>query len=63
MRLAKDEDLDEAVYLWFTQKCTEGVPVSGTLLCEKASQFHEQLYHEEGAQSTFKASSGWLWRF
>ena len=43
MRLANDQQLDEAVYLWFVQKRSEGLLVSG-LLCEKASQFSERLH-------------------
>ena len=49
------------VYLWFTQKRIDGVPVSGPLLCEKANLFHKKL--NPGDQMSFKASSGWLWRF
>ena len=62
MRLANDEKLDEAVYLWFIQKRSLGIPVSGVVLSEKATQFHEQLHPEESEKS-FKASKGWVWRF
>ena len=44
MRLAKDEELDRALYLWFVQKRGIGMPISGTILCENAKQFNEQLY-------------------
>ena len=44
MRLADDERLDEAVYLWFIQKRSLGIPVTGVVLSEKATQFHEQLH-------------------
>ena len=59
MRLANDQQLDEAVYLWFVQKRSE---VSGPLLCEKASKFTERL-HGDSSYPVFKASNGWLWHF
>lgn len=61
MRLADDEKLDEAVYLWFIQKRSLGIPVSGVILNEKATQFHEQLHPD--SEKSFKASKGWVWRF
>ena len=63
MRLAKDEKLEEALYIWFVQKRSQGTPVSGPLLCEKATQFHEQMHREEAGVVPFKASGEWLWRF
>ncbi|KAK9744533.1 CENP-B N-terminal DNA-binding domain [Popillia japonica] len=36
MRTAKDATLDDAVFLWFTQRRSVGEPISGPLLCEKA---------------------------
>ena len=62
MRLAYDDRLDEAVYLWFTQKRSQDIPVSGPVLCEKAAQLHEQL-HEGESMPPFQASRCWLWRF
>lgn len=50
------------VYLWFVQKRSESMPVSGPLLCEKANLFH-QLLHSDDEEPSFTASSGWLWRF
>ena len=44
MCLAKDEEFDQALYLWFVQKRGIGMPISGTILCENAKQFNEQLY-------------------
>ena len=61
MRLADDEKLDEAVYLWFIQKRSLGIPVSGVILSEKATEFHEQLHPD--SEKSFKASKGWVWRF
>jgi len=29
MKLGKDEELEEAVFLWFTQEREKGVPLSG----------------------------------
>lgn len=29
MKLGKDQELEEAVYLWFRQKREEGVPITG----------------------------------
>ncbi|XP_049862686.1 jerky protein homolog-like [Schistocerca gregaria] len=59
MKLATNTDLDDAVYKWFTQKRSEGEPISGPILCEKAMQFNEKL----GGPSNFKANTGWLKRF
>ena len=39
MRLAEDEKVDEAVYLWYVQKRSQRIPVTGPILREKA-----QLY-------------------
>ena len=58
MKIGKDEKLDQAVFVWFKQKRAEGVPISGSILCEKAVQLSGLL-----GNSNFKASSGWRWRF
>ncbi len=42
------------------------MPVSGPILCEKATQLHAQLHAESGSENSkapFQASRGWLWRF
>lgn len=62
MRLADDEKVDEAVYLWYVQKRSEGIPITGPILREKAQLFHQQL-HGDNYSSTFKASTGWQWQF
>lgn len=62
MSLADNDKLDEAVYLWFVQKRTGDMPVSGPILCEKAAQLHAML-HENELEPPFQASRGWLWRF
>lgn len=56
MRLAKEKQLEEALYLWFVQKRSQD---TGPLLKEKASELHGKLYEEGGAPS-FTASAGWL---
>ena len=59
------QKLDEAVYLWFKQKRMEGVPISGSMLREKAVDISKRLYGERlyGESSKFVASDGWKWRF
>lgn len=54
------DDLDDAVYKWFVQQQQSGVPISGPIICAQAEKFDRQLH---GIESSFKASSGWLWRF
>lgn len=59
IRSANDKSLEDAVYLWFTQRRSLGEPVSGPLICEKALYFNEKL----GGSADFKASTGWLKNF
>ena len=40
MRLADDEKLDKAVYLWYVQKRSQGILMIGPILREKAQLFH-----------------------
>ena len=61
--LAKDDELNQALYLWFVQKRGIGMHICGTILCAKAKQFNEQLHAQEATTSSFIASFGWLWRF
>ncbi len=63
MRLAKEEDLEKALFMWFTQRRGQGTPVSGPLLAEKAKQLHDILHEGSPAPPPFTASAGWLWRF
>ena len=58
MRLAKHEDVEKALYVWILAARSEGVPISGELLKEKANQLAQKL----GVQD-FKCSNGWLCRF
>ena len=59
MRLAKEDKLEEALYLWFIQKRSQGTAISGPLLAEKAYELHQKMELD----SEFTASKGWLWRF
>ena len=59
MRLAKEDRLEEALYLWFLQKRSQGIAVNGPLLAKKAEELHKSME----LPSEFMASSGWLWRF
>jgi hypothetical protein len=61
MKTAKDKQLDEAVAMWFMQKCSEGVPISGPILMAKALEFHTNMYPD--GEGIFKASTGWLKNF
>ena len=46
-------------YLWFCQKRLDGVPISGTILCEKAKQLHCMF----NCNGPFLASEGWKRHF
>lgn len=59
MKKAANEALDTALYLWFVQKRSEGVPLSGPIVAEKALQFNAKL----NGDASFKASVGWLDNF
>ena len=43
MKLGANEKLDKTLYVWFTQKRMEDIPISGPMLCEKAKLLYEQL--------------------
>ena len=60
MRLpnANAEDIDEALFQWFKETTTKSVPLSGTILIEKAQEFAARL-----GVNNFTASLGWLGRF
>ncbi|KAK3852016.1 hypothetical protein Pcinc_041373 [Petrolisthes cinctipes] len=59
MKKPKLEELDEAVYTWFTSKRAEGKPVSGLMITEKAKQFCSDMDIEKDV----KFSDGWLRSF
>ena len=60
MKLASDTKLDDALYLWFAQKRSQGVPISGPILIAKAIALNEKV---NPGDDKFKASSGWLKNF
>ena len=62
MRVADDDSLDRAVYLWFTQERAKGCPISGPLIMEKARMLHAIMYPDDHEDS-FKVSHGWLHRY
>ena len=43
MQLAKEDKLEEALYLWLIQKRSQGTAISGPLLAEKASELHQKM--------------------
>ena len=47
--------LDSALYLWFRQQREKGIPVTGPIFLEKATEFHSHLY-SESPNKTFNAS-------
>lgn len=59
MRKANNDALDTALYLWFAQKRSEGIPLSGPIVAEKALLFNAKL----NGDASFKASNGWLEKF
>ena len=59
---AKFEELETACYLMFSQQRSNGAPVSGPLLKEKAIQLFHSIY-PESTNVSFVASSGWLCKF
>ena len=64
MHLVNDDELDQAFFLWFVQKRSQNIPVSGPLLTKKALQLHALLHvNDMESAPEFKASQGWLWRF
>ena len=59
LKVAHDEQLDNALYAWFIQQRTSGTPVSGPLLQEKAKHFYSQL-QTDPADGDFKLrQDGW----
>lgn len=58
-RASRNVAVDDALYTWFSQKRSQGQPISGPMLCAKVQYFNERL----GGSTNFKASSGWLRNF
>lgn len=59
IKKAKNETLDEALFMWFQQWREGGVPISGPILKEKALSLNKKL----GGDPSFSASIGWLSRW
>ncbi|XP_026481172.1 jerky protein homolog-like [Ctenocephalides felis] len=59
MRLAENEDADEAIYRWLIEKRSQGEQINGPTLCKKAMELNQQY----GGPPDFQASAGWLKRF
>ena len=57
VRLAKEIDIDEALFEWFRQKGSQGARISGPILIEKA----RQLAAADGKE--FTPNSSWLQRW
>ena len=47
MKPAKFDELDRVLYEWFKQRRSEGIPISGFILREKAREFHQTIDLEE----------------
>lgn len=58
VRNSKFEAINESTYNWFTQALSKNLPISGTLIQEKA----REIAIENGVFD-FKASNGWLESF
>ena len=47
MKPAKFDELGRVLYEWFKQRRSEGIPISGFILREKAREFHQTMDLEE----------------
>lgn len=56
---SENNRVEQGLFTWFSQKRSQGEPISGSLLQEKALKFNAAV----GGPSNFKASNGWLSRF
>ncbi|XP_048385233.2 LOW QUALITY PROTEIN: jerky protein homolog [Stegostoma tigrinum] len=56
---AKSADHDNVLYKWFRQRRSEGLPISGAMLMEKAKQFLTDMK----INSVCEYSQGWLQKF
>lgn len=54
----KGFEIDHVCYEWFCQVCAKNLPISGTLIQQKAVEIAEDL-----GETNFKASNGWLEKF
>uniref|UniRef100_A0A8C3P4F6 HTH CENPB-type domain-containing protein n=1 Tax=Chrysemys picta bellii TaxID=8478 RepID=A0A8C3P4F6_CHRPI len=67
LRIALDNQLDRAVFTWFTQQRSEGTPISGDIIRKQTEKLKKDLnFRRSGKDASahqgnkFKASSGWL---
>ncbi|GBM18126.1 Tigger transposable element-derived protein 4 [Araneus ventricosus] len=58
LRKAEKENVEEALFKWFTLKRSKNLPITGTILQEKANEF-AALFEEK----SFVCSNGWVDRF
>ncbi|XP_053373996.1 jerky protein homolog-like [Mercenaria mercenaria] len=59
-RTAQDQQLESAMFTWFNQARSEGMPISGPVIQAQAKKIHQEL---RGSEVDFEASNGWLSRF
>uniref|UniRef100_K7F827 HTH CENPB-type domain-containing protein n=1 Tax=Pelodiscus sinensis TaxID=13735 RepID=K7F827_PELSI len=59
LKMPKMAQLDVALFKWFSAKRSEGKPITGPVLIEKAKQFHSQMNISESCVF----SEGWLRNF
>jgi hypothetical protein len=59
MKGETNEQLDSVMVKWFLQQRTEGTPISGPMILNKAKYFFKKL----DIPGTFQFSSGWLKQF
>lgn len=60
IKKAKHEQLDDALFVWFSEQRDRGVPLSGPILQEKALSLNKMI---PNGDPTFTASQGWLDRW
>ena len=59
MRGSSYEDMDKTCYKWLLNARHQNIPISGTILKEKALYFAKEL----GCDTNFQASDGWFDRW
>lgn len=59
MKLAENQELESAMYAWFIHMRSQGQPINGPIICEKALIMNKLLNGDDA----FKATTGWLQRF